>query len=600
MHARRLPAAGILLLAACAHGGGGGGGGLGASIAPSTSGTTTPPSSPPAPTSPDDGTVPVVLIHGITGDTDNFAPLLDRLAPGRTVVRSLYAAEADALAPNSLPPDAVVSCGYYRERASDTRYTPDAQGLSHGSIGSCPVPRLDGLDVSYFTVSYAARINRCVEGVKRATGRDRVDLVCHSMGGLVGRAYTHWLSVDAAGHCSVRRIYLVASPSRGVNALEALGFGIAKTGPEEFMRLGEVVELCYEARIYGGKSYVEQLNDDWDSFCAAHGIRYGGVTAYGGSVDVSMLNTFLAALPTLTWTQVGASALLMAILWSDVPREMAEALGPTDGTVRVESSRLDQSPFTGSEFWSVYQAEHDDEVDAERGIAQCTFSAEVVRTYLMANGRLPRGASVGAIDLSPVDAPGRATWLLAHVDDQGPPALAAQLIEEALDSTGAVTSTWTYGCPVAAGDQHLMFPVTKGGGARRYQLLVYGDHGPIGQVQGLVLQLVDGALEAPPLGTIGAVTVSPGSTGSSVHAIFSSNAAPNDPALRYRARLDGGDWSAWTTQASYDSPPLAPGIHRVEVTVRHSSNAAAATVDGTVAAGNDLIVDGSGHVQVVR
>jgi pimeloyl-ACP methyl ester carboxylesterase len=596
MLARRLPAAGILLLAACSHGGGEGGGFPSTTIAPSTShATTTPPA-----LAPDAGTVPIVLIHGITGDPSNFGPLMDRLTPGRTVVRALYAAEADALAPNSLPPDAVVACGYYREHASDTKYTPDAQGLSHGSIGSCPVSRLDGLDVSYYTVSYAARIKRCIEGVKRATGRDRVDLVCHSMGGLVGRAYTHWLSVDASGHCSVRRIFLVASPSRGVNALEALGFGIARTGNQEFMRLGEMVELCYEARIYGGKSFVEQLNGDWDAFCAAHGIRYGGVSAYGGTLDISMINTFLAALPTLSWTQIGASALLMAVLWGDIPRETAEALGATDGTVRIESSRLDEPPFTGADFWSVYQAEHDDEVDSEHGIAQCTFSAEVVRTYLMSDGRLPRGATVGAIDLAPVDAPGRATWLVAHVGDQGPPALAAQLLEETLDSTGAVTSNWTYGCPVAAGDQHLMFPVTKGGGTRRYTLITYGDHGPIGQVAGLVLKLTDGALETTPLATIGAVAVIPGSPGPSVQANFSSNAAPNDPALRYRVRLDGGDWSKWTTQTSYGSPPLAPGIHRVEVTARHSSNAAAMTVDGMVAAGVDLIVRSSGNVKVVR
>lgn len=204
----------------------------------------------------DDGTVPVILVHGITGDPSNFGPLLDRLAPGRTIVSALYAKEADALAPGSLPRDAIVAFGYYRESASSPLYDPDPQGLSHGSIGSCPVPRIDGLDTSYYTTSYAARLRRCVEGVKRATGCSRVDLVCHSMGGLVGRVYTKWLSVDASGHCSVRRIFLVASPNRGVNALEAIGFGIAKTGPTEFMRLGEVVELCYEARIYGGRSYI--------------------------------------------------------------------------------------------------------------------------------------------------------------------------------------------------------------------------------------------------------------------------------------------------------------------------------------------------------
>ena len=60
----------------------------------------------------------------------------------------------------------------------------------HGSIGGCPVPRTDGLDTSYYTTSYADRLRRCVENVKRATGSKKVDLALHSMGGLVGGGLT--------------------------------------------------------------------------------------------------------------------------------------------------------------------------------------------------------------------------------------------------------------------------------------------------------------------------------------------------------------------------------------------------------------------------
>src|SRR5271169_6578985 len=126
MHARRSPAAALLLLlltlAACTHGGGGSGSLAsfatnGAAPVPtaSTTGATSAPQAP----APDDGTIPVILVHGITGDPSNFAPVLERLAPGRHVVPALYAKEADALQPGDLAPDAIVAMGYYRDSASD-------------------------------------------------------------------------------------------------------------------------------------------------------------------------------------------------------------------------------------------------------------------------------------------------------------------------------------------------------------------------------------------------------------------------------------------------------------------------------------------------
>jgi pimeloyl-ACP methyl ester carboxylesterase len=611
MHARgrtSLAAALVLplVLAGCTHGGSGGSG-AGSTVANATSGST-----PTQVTSgsltalttalaADDGTVPVILVHGITGDPSNFAPLLDRLAPGRSEVRALYAAEADALKPGDLKPDVIVAFGFYRDSVNDTLYCPDANGLSHGSIGACPVPRADGLDVSYYTTSYAARLKRCVEGVMRATGRNQVDLVCHSMGGLVGRAYTKWLSVDPSGHSAVRRVFLVASPSRGINALEAIGFGIAKTGPQAFMRFGEVVELCYEAREYNGLSYVEQLNSNWDGFCATYGIHYGGVSAYGQSLDMADITYFLQALPGLTWAQTGAIAAAVAVMWSDLPREITEALGPSDGTVRIESSELGNAPFLAADFWSVYFAQHNSTVNPEMGIAQATFTAETVRSYCLGNGNYPRGATASVATLTPIDAPGAATWMLAHITVEGPqPAVAAQLIESTLDASGNVTASWSYGCPLGCGDQHILFPLVAGGGTRSYQLLAYADHGPIGQVQNFIITLNNGTVEAAPTATIATTATTPTAQGPSVHATFTSNAASGDPALRYRVRFDGGLYGAWTAQSTFDTPPLAPGIHRLEVAAQSSSNAAHVTVDGEICDGADLIVDPSGNVTVVH
>jgi len=55
-----------------------------------------------------------------------------------------------------------------------------------------------------------------VEAVLVATGAARVDIVAHSMGGLVARAYVQFLGGDAR----VRRLMLVSSPMRGVSLVD--------------------------------------------------------------------------------------------------------------------------------------------------------------------------------------------------------------------------------------------------------------------------------------------------------------------------------------------------------------------------------------------
>jgi pimeloyl-ACP methyl ester carboxylesterase len=57
----------------------------------------------------------------------------------------------------------------------------------------------------------AARLARFIEGVQRETGASRVDLVAHSLGGLVALEYLH-----VAGTDSVRRLVTIASPHAGV------------------------------------------------------------------------------------------------------------------------------------------------------------------------------------------------------------------------------------------------------------------------------------------------------------------------------------------------------------------------------------------------
>jgi pimeloyl-ACP methyl ester carboxylesterase len=579
-----------LLGVCCTHSGGGG----------SPVSRTTPAASATAPAAPapDTGALPTILLHGFTGGPEDLYPLCDLLGTGRTVIRQLHVQEADALAPSSLPPDVIVNFDYYKESRSSPKYDPDPSGNSHGSIGGCPIPRNDGLD-SYYTTSYAERVARCVEDVKRATGRDRVNIAAHSMGGLVARACTRWLATRG-GQSSVARIFLIASPGRGLNALETIGSAILRTGPLRFMQMGEVLEMCSESDDWGGTSWVGALDDGWDTFCSVSGIRYAGVSGLGTPgpgaplVPGGGVASFYQGILSLTPAQIGGLAPLLPKAVGSFSSELAEILAPSDGTVPLASTRLDQPPFLGADLWGVYHGSHIDDSDPEGGVAGATWTAECVRAYCLESSFPPTGARCTSVTLTPVDSPGRATWLRADVSIVGTRAIAAQLVEETLDATGNVTSTTAYAQPLGAGDQTLGFMVPRGGGKRSYELYVYGDHGPIGVVPSVVVSLQDGPVETAPRATVAATV-----TGNHVHVVLGSNASPNDPARAFSERFDFGAWSPFAATTELDTPPLAPGHHRLEAVARSSSNAAGVTLDGLVPAAIDMIVDASGAIHLI-
>jgi pimeloyl-ACP methyl ester carboxylesterase len=575
------------------------GGALGAgTTGASTASTSSVPSS--APAAPGLDVVPLIIAHGIDGEPAELFPLCDLLGQGRTVLREVYVDDTAALATNSLPQDLVVNFGYYKTSSTGAAYD------QHGSIGGCPVPRSDGLDVSYYTTSYARRFAQCVADVKRATGAPKVDIVLHSMGGLVGRAFTRWLSVDPSGASSVRRIFLIASPSRGINALECASLAIAHTGSETFMREGECLELCGEDSEWSGESYIAALDDDWDGFCAQHGIQYAGLSATGaqgtpggssGSVipgsglPVGPILQFLQG--ALNWTGMGS---ILPVIWTaitNLPSEITVALGPSDGTVRLASSRLDEAPFLATVFWGTFEGAHSGLINVEQTSYGSTYCAECVRAFCLEAAE-PTTSSCTQLAVKPVFAPGHATWIEADVTVAGVPGnnspLAIQLVESSLDSTGAVTTNWSYGAALVNGSQTLQFAVPSGGGTRTYRAVVYGEHGEIAVQEGPTVDCQSGVVDPAPEAAIQAF---PGP--SAAHLVFSANG----PAPLYSVRFDRGAWSAWTDTATFDTPPLLPGAHRVEVRVEHAGNGAGVLAQSAHAAAVGLLVDASGNVTVV-
>ncbi len=90
-------------------------------------------------------------------------------------------------------------------------------------------------DDQYSISVYADRLSKMIDIALYATGKNKVDLVAHSMGGLVVREY-----VRKYGTSKVNKIITLGTPNHGTNGYSAgLGCDIGHRGPEcEDMRSG--------------------------------------------------------------------------------------------------------------------------------------------------------------------------------------------------------------------------------------------------------------------------------------------------------------------------------------------------------------------------
>lgn len=89
----------------------------------------------------------------------------------------------------------------------------------------------------------AAGLGRCVDQLRRRCGVDRVDVVGHSMGGVVGR---HYAALD--GGAGVRRLITLGSPHGG-SAIVRFGLGRAR---RELSRGSPVLEALASSRLPDG------------------------------------------------------------------------------------------------------------------------------------------------------------------------------------------------------------------------------------------------------------------------------------------------------------------------------------------------------------
>lgn len=204
---------------------------------------------PPCPSSPC-AARPIVFVHGFRGDNATIVPLFTALTEKDARFDGYHLSGTQdhaAYKTRSIGRRAwLFAIDYYNATKDDE---PGAYTAGPGRIGSngafsCPSPSGRGNlladEASYETGTthdYAADLASMIDDVLRATGASSVDLIAHSMGGLVTRSYLAYYG----GAAKVDNVLLLSSPVEGVGAVVLLEYvGI---GQPSWMKAHEIAEL---------------------------------------------------------------------------------------------------------------------------------------------------------------------------------------------------------------------------------------------------------------------------------------------------------------------------------------------------------------------
>ncbi len=180
---------------------------------------------------------PIVFVHGHRGSNSDWATVTSALADGDPRwdgVRFAGTKDHAAWPTRSIGRrDWLFVFDYYVQKGNDAR---ESYTAGHGRIGSGGAIVGDAPAYDIVDHEYAADLAALVDDVLRATGAKKIDLVAHSMGGLVSRSFMAF----HGGNAKVETLLLASSPHAGLSlaGLAAL-FGI---GPDWMPSL-EIAEL---------------------------------------------------------------------------------------------------------------------------------------------------------------------------------------------------------------------------------------------------------------------------------------------------------------------------------------------------------------------
>ncbi len=251
---------------------------------------------------------PTIFVHGHGNDTWAWKTMIDKVRAGHQVYRNGDGFYAGDNIEGTHGRDSIWNFGYYKEQSTDADQYP-----YRGKIGAVPVPRkiklyyippidryttkagctklyaaggpcdpdqrpVEVTDADYESrISYANQLRRGVNKILAATGASKVNIVAHSMGGLVSRSYIKWLG----GKAKVNKLLMVATANHGISDLaeHVYQYGLEVCGQGQpadmlWMRTAEDIEQYAktvdeyhmdhaqdDVPLYDGKSFIGQLDD---------------------------------------------------------------------------------------------------------------------------------------------------------------------------------------------------------------------------------------------------------------------------------------------------------------------------------------------------
>jgi pimeloyl-ACP methyl ester carboxylesterase len=192
---------------------------------------------------------PIVFIHGYRGSNDDWQTLLDELVAGdqRYDGYTLAGRKDHTWSARSIDRRRwLFAFDYYVEKKDDGRgsYTAGPGRIASDSAYVCASPSgkghllADSTDYDAGVVhDYAADLAQLVDSVLSATGASEIDVVAHSMGGLILRSYLAFYG----GAARVRIALLLSSPVEGVSLAGFLS--IFPLGQPSWMSDHEIAEI---------------------------------------------------------------------------------------------------------------------------------------------------------------------------------------------------------------------------------------------------------------------------------------------------------------------------------------------------------------------
>jgi len=170
-------------------------------------------------------TRPIIFVHGCEGSNDDWFSLLNGLVSTDPRYDSFFLSgilDHAAWAAGSIDRRVwLFAFDYYIKYKEDGRgsYSAGPGRIGSNTSHTCSKPPGKGYLISDNSAydagvshDYAADLADLVDSVLRATGASEVDMVAHSMGGLVVRSYLSFYG----GASKVKRVLLLASPVKGV------------------------------------------------------------------------------------------------------------------------------------------------------------------------------------------------------------------------------------------------------------------------------------------------------------------------------------------------------------------------------------------------